>query len=775
MGKPVAMGRGGAKGRFHAKDSSAAAVSPKAAEIPAEPQVQPEMRVQPISLANLPTPSRRPRHPRPERAREQEDDDSNRAHATPSALEEIMRHSGLDAAWDALEAMQQAGTRTDKFSVSRLLMKTVGEGSRHYHDRWHSSRVYRSITIIEKFIAQQPEDVDEVLFNALLDTCGRLKDLPRLESLAARMRELKVKPSPVTLGILVKTYGQAGDIQKVLDVWSDMKTQRAEANAVTYGCMLDACVKCGQLAKAVEIFNEMRPTGKHKNTVLFTTLIKGFGLERDFASALELFREMPRVGVPYNTITYNSIIDAAVKCQYVQMAESLLREMLAPSNSNCCEPDLITFSTVLKGYCNAGDIDKALQAAETIKARGLRCDELVYNTLMDGCVKMNDVAAGVGLFEEMVQSGMKPSTITHSILTRLYARAGPEEDAAYAVAELYAHHGLEPPALGDRSGGRSGSNRNNKWQHQQPQSPAGNKGARKRSGATPKGSHPWWKEERFSEDWSNNWSGEAHYGQVDYGGISRQLDFGDQCYSGVWDQSEPCTPFSLSACLTPCDSSGYCNNPFGLSPLPVCNASGGQVPQTNGGETPFARAMTVAEGMADGSKCGYSVVSYGSPFGTSPIQRPNFDNNVGGGMMPFNSPASMQQVIMPPARMSPTPQAALEQQQQQIALHSLIQPTPQQFQGMPQQPMQQAVPQSMQQMTATLPNGGMVQVMPAPQGMNLPIPSQPMLGAAMAPETSTGPARPSLEQSPCLASVPNGSAPAGSTNINSEAYFDGWK
>merc|ERR1712137_514042 len=297
-------------------------------------------------------------------------------------------------------------------------------------------------------IEMQPKDVDEVLFNALLDTCCRLKDLTRLEATVQRMRDLKVKPSPVTLGILVKTYGQAGDLQKVLQVWSEMEKQRGQANAVTYGCMIDACVKCGHLEKAVEIFKGMREVGKHRNTILYTTLIKGYGLEKDLKSAMELFREMPHEDVPYNTITYNSIIDACIKCGDLPQAEQLLREMAAPESK--LEPDLITFSTLLKGYCHVGDIDKALRVAEAIKERGLRKDELVYNTLMDGCVKANDITAGVGLFEEMVQQGMRPSAITHSILVRLYQRAGYEEDATEAVAQLYQHHGIDRPNANDR-------------------------------------------------------------------------------------------------------------------------------------------------------------------------------------------------------------------------------------------------------------------------------------------------------------------------------------
>jgi len=175
-------------------------------------------------------------------------------------------------------------------------------------------------------------------------------------------------------------------------------------------------------------------------------------MEKDLARALALFREMPVEGVPYNIITYNSMMDACVKCGDLSSAEGLLREMTSRETS--VEPDLISFSTILKGYCHNGELDKALQVAESMKARGLRSDELVYNTLMDGCVKVGDVSAGLGLFEEMVQVGLKPSAITNSILLRLYQKAGYEEGASEAVVQLYQRHGLERPACGDRNSRR---------------------------------------------------------------------------------------------------------------------------------------------------------------------------------------------------------------------------------------------------------------------------------------------------------------------------------
>mmetsp|Transcript_140564 Transcript_140564/g.449296 ORF Transcript_140564/g.449296 Transcript_140564/m.449296 type:complete len:716 (+) Transcript_140564:108-2255(+) len=426
-------------------------------------------------LSGLPTPSRGSRSPGSYgyQGCNGNSGQERAARGQSSALEDVMRRRGVDEAWTTLEEMQTQGITTDKYTVSRMLMKTVGDGR---SAKPNAQRIYRGISLVEKFIESQPKDVDEVLFNALLDTCCRLRDLTRLEATVKRMKDLNVQPSPVTLGILVKTYGQAGDLPKVLQVWSDMEHQRGQANAVTYGCMIDACVKCGNLAKAVEIFMGMRETGKHKNTILYTTLIKGYGLDKDLPNAMHLFREMATEGVPYNTITYNSILDACVKCNDLPTAEGLLREMMSPSSTN--EPDLITFSTLLKGYCYMGDLDKALQVVEAIKARGLRCDELVYNTLMDGCVKANDMATGLGLFEEMVSLGLRPSAITHSILARLYQRAGYEEDANEAVAQLYQHHGVERPVAGEGRRGGTFDNRGNNYNR-------GVKGAGRSARSTP--------------------------------------------------------------------------------------------------------------------------------------------------------------------------------------------------------------------------------------------------------------------------------------------------
>eukprot|EP00397_Hematodinium_sp_SG-2012_P033289 GEMP01035550.1.p1 GENE.GEMP01035550.1~~GEMP01035550.1.p1 ORF type:complete len:566 (+),score=69.42 GEMP01035550.1:49-1746(+) len=361
-----------------------------------------------------------------------------------SLMDNALRGKRLDEAWQVLELMQQDGVKADKYAVSRCLMKTLSDSREH-------RKIYRAIALVERFVQSQPADADEVLFNSLLDACSRIQDVGRLEMTLQKMKEYGVAPSAVTLGILVKAFGRVGDMERVLDVWKKMHHQHIVANAVTYGCMIDACVKCGNLQMAQDVFQELKRMKKHRNTIIYTTLIKGFGASKDKDSALNLFREMQDEGVPCNTITYNSVIDACVRCHDLQRAVEVFDSMTQRAQLNPkekLEPDLITYSTMIKGYCHVGDLDRALDLSRQLDDRSLQPDELVYNTLLDGCVRTNDLNTGVGLFEEMCtkqnsKNRLTPSAITFSILVRLYRRSGyQEEQAVAAVAHLFQAHGL---------------------------------------------------------------------------------------------------------------------------------------------------------------------------------------------------------------------------------------------------------------------------------------------------------------------------------------------
>lgn len=59
-----------------------------------------------------------------------------------------------------------------------------------------------------------------------------------------------------------------------------------------------------------------------------------------------------------NTVTYNSLLDCCVRCFDMPLAQRLFEDMRAGRAK--AKPDLITYSTLIKGFCRQRNLEQAL-------------------------------------------------------------------------------------------------------------------------------------------------------------------------------------------------------------------------------------------------------------------------------------------------------------------------------------------------------------------------------------------------------------------------------
>merc|ERR1719281_312755 len=134
------------------------------------------------------------------------------------------------------------------------------------------------------------------------------------------------------------------------------------------------------------------------------------------------------------------MFDACAKSCAMWRAASLLKDMHAAS----VEPDIITYSTILKGHCFEGNIDKALAVFQEMKNKNLVPDEIMYNSFLDGCAKQHRTEEALTILEEMQAAGVRPSNYTLSILVKLLGRARNLNQAFSVVEGLSSRHGFKP-------------------------------------------------------------------------------------------------------------------------------------------------------------------------------------------------------------------------------------------------------------------------------------------------------------------------------------------
>jgi len=120
---------------------------------------------------------------------------------------------------------------------------------------------------------------------------------------------------------------------------------------------------------------------------------------------------------------------------YEQVKEKAINSETEP------QPDLITYSTVIKGYARAKDMDKVFDIYQflTSKTNEFQLDEVIYNSILDGCAKTNNLERALSVYSDMNKNGCKRSNVTYSILVKLYSNSKQEDKALQILDEMVAN------------------------------------------------------------------------------------------------------------------------------------------------------------------------------------------------------------------------------------------------------------------------------------------------------------------------------------------------
>ena len=203
---------------------------------------------------------------------------------------------------------------------------------------------------------RQNSKPDEILYNCIMDACLRFNKIDKMLEMYQEMIQIGIKPSSITCGIVIKAYGMKGDLNSALNIYYKMKKEKIEISNITYGCLINACIKNNDLNKAFELYESLKNESYEMNTILYTTLIKAYTKQKDINKVVEIFNTMKKSqNSKPNIITYNSIIDCCIKCDKFNLAYEYFQEMLFDINNtsdNSIRPDIVTFSTLIKGEIN---------------------------------------------------------------------------------------------------------------------------------------------------------------------------------------------------------------------------------------------------------------------------------------------------------------------------------------------------------------------------------------------------------------------------------------
>jgi pentatricopeptide repeat protein len=180
-------------------------------------------------------------------------------------------------------------------------------------------------------------------------------------------------------------------------------------------------------------------------------MIKALGQAGQTAQILELWAEMESRGVQPTQITVGCMTEALVRCGEVQKAWDLIHKLQqsaqAGNNEEVAPANTVIYSSILKGFATAKNIDKVFAVHAEMMKQEVPCNTITYNTMLDACAKCCTMHRAEQVLTAMRAASVQPDIISYSTVVKGYCLQGDVDKALEVLKEMRADKTLKPDEI----------------------------------------------------------------------------------------------------------------------------------------------------------------------------------------------------------------------------------------------------------------------------------------------------------------------------------------
>lgn len=235
----------------------------------------------------------------------------------------------------------------------------------------------------------------------LLQRCLKCKALQPGKQVHAMLLASRIDMNILSMSSkLVGMYASCGDLQSARLVLE--RTQNP--NVFAFNWMVSALAFHGYHEEAIGYFSLMQELGIVANKFTFSIVLKQCVGLMDFNKGREVHCVISRTGFGNVVSVANSLIDMYCKCGHVGYGRKVFDGMI--------ERDVVSWTSMICGYCNIGTLEEALVLFERMKVVGLEPNDFTWNAMIAGYARDGDCNGAFVLFSRMVREGLVPDLVT---------------------------------------------------------------------------------------------------------------------------------------------------------------------------------------------------------------------------------------------------------------------------------------------------------------------------------------------------------------------------
>ncbi|KAJ3705792.1 hypothetical protein LUZ61_009497 [Rhynchospora tenuis] len=224
------------------------------------------------------------------------------------------------------------------------------------------------------------------------------------------------KPSIITFNFLFTSMVRMDNLSTryppILSLFSRLARPRGiSPDVYTYGICIDCCARVNQADLGFVLLGRLLKD----RLMVFTPFLKGLCRDNRITEAAAMvFDKMPKLGCTPDVISYNTLIKGYCSAGKISSATELLEKMIGEWGEY--KPSVITFSTVIDGLCKEGAVNKAFDLFEQMRSLGVLPNTVTYSTLINGLCKQGAIEKALKLLDCMASKGLEPNVVTYNTL-----------------------------------------------------------------------------------------------------------------------------------------------------------------------------------------------------------------------------------------------------------------------------------------------------------------------------------------------------------------------